>query len=499
MFSDLDFNKLLTLLKFDPADPLLFNSSMFLFLFIGLLALYLIFSGSRRVQVWLLISFSFFFYYKSSGLYFLLLPLSAVINFYAGSLIFKTGNYTYKKLYLSAAIIMNLGLLVYFKYTNFFIQIINDVSSSGLTALDIFLPIGISFYTFKALSYVLDIFLEKMEPEKNFGDFLLYISFFPNILAGPIDRADRFLPQLKEKLFIPQSYIGKGVLLICSGLIKKAIIADYISYNFVDRIFDYPTRFTGVENLIGVYSYALQIYCDFSGYSDMAIGIALLMGFKLMDNFDSPYQAKSVAEFWRRWHISLSSWLLEYLFKPLQMSFRNMRIWGNAAALIITFVICGLWHGASWAFLFWGALHGFYMAFGLLTRKPRNFIIDKLRLKNTLFLRIMQNLITFHLVAFAWIFFRANSFATAMELINQIINFFHGIVITQFVPGYPLVSILVAAGFILHFIPKKAEMKFEELFTVTPMIGKALALTAIIWLVIQIRSAEIQPFIYFQF
>ncbi|MGE5500153.1 MAG: hypothetical protein ACM3Q2_18930, partial [Syntrophothermus sp.] len=251
MFSDLDFNKLLTLFKFDPADPLLFNSSMFLFLFIGLFALYLIFSGSRRVQVWLLIGFSFFFYYKSSGLYFLLLPLSAFINFYAGSMLFKTGNYTYKKLYLSAAIFMNLGLLVYFKYTNFFIQIVNDVSSSALTPLDIFLPIGISFYTFKALSYILDIFLEKMEPEKNFGDFLLYISFFPNILAGPIDRADRFLPQLKEKLHIPQSYVGKGVLLICSGLIKKAIIADYISYNFVDRIFDYPTRFTGVENLIG--------------------------------------------------------------------------------------------------------------------------------------------------------------------------------------------------------------------------------------------------------
>ncbi|MGE5496559.1 MAG: MBOAT family O-acyltransferase, partial [Syntrophothermus sp.] len=220
---------------------------------------------------------------------------------------------------------------------------------------------------------------------------------------------------------------------------------------------------------------------------------------KLMDNFDSPYQAKSVAEFWRRWHISLSSWLLEYLFKPLQLSFRNMRIWGNAAALIITFVICGLWHGASWAFLFWGALHGFYMAFGLLTRKPRNYVIDKLRLKNTLFLGIMQNLITFHLVAFAWIFFRANSFSTAMELINQILNFFHGTVVTQFVPGYPLVSVLIAVGFILHFIPKKAELKFEELFTVTPMIGKALALTAIIWLVIQIRSAEIQPFIYFQF
>ncbi|MEI7811114.1 MAG: MBOAT family O-acyltransferase [Ignavibacteria bacterium] len=499
MFSNIDVSKFVDLFRFDPTDPLLFNSSLFLFLFFVLLAVYLLISKNKIARIYLLTGFSLFFYYKASGFYCVLLIGSAIVNYFAGKYFFRFDGLLKKKLVLYVAIFFNIGVLVYFKYTNFFIQIVNDVKLSQLNALDIFLPVGISFYTFKALSYILDIYLERIEPENNFMNFLLYISFFPNILAGPIDRASGFLPQLKEELFISDNYIAKGILLIISGLFKKAIIADYISTNFVDRIFDMPTRFTGIENLLGVYGYSLQIYCDFSGYSDMATGIALLLGFKLMDNFDSPYQASSVAEFWRRWHISLSSWLLDYVFKPLQMKFRNLSIFGNALALFITFVLCGLWHGASWLFLLWGALHGMFMAVSLFTKKPKNNIYGKLGLKNSKALKYFQTFITFNLVAFAWIFFRASSFANAMEVINQIVNFFHAPVIMQFVPGYPLVSFLLAVGFILHFLPKSVGLKFEEYLTKTPLIGKAVLLALVIWIVIQIRSAEIQPFIYFQF
>jgi D-alanyl-lipoteichoic acid acyltransferase DltB (MBOAT superfamily) len=499
MFTSIDFNKLINLFKYDQTDPLLFNSSMFLFLFLGLLLLYQLLSKSKRGRVYLLIAFSMFFYYKSSGFYFLLLVLSALFNFYMGKLVFVSQSTLRKRLILFSSIIFNIGLLAYFKYTNFFIQIINSFGSAKLNPLDIFLPIGISFFTFKALSYVLDLYLEKMEPEKNFSNFLLYISFFPNILAGPIDRASRFLPQLSAPIMIDDAFVGKGIILIISGLFKKAIIADYISTNFVDRIFDLPTRFTGVENLLGVYAYALQIYCDFSGYSDIAIGIALLLGFRLMENFDSPYQASSVAEFWRRWHISLSSWLLDYVFKPLQMKFRDLRTLGNAVALVITFVLCGLWHGASWAFLFWGALHGFFMAFALFTKKPKNSLYAKLGIKNSKLLRYFQTFITFNLIAFAWVFFRANSFETALQVFTQIFTFFHASVLLQFVPGYPVVTAMIIFGFILHFIPKSWELRFQEYFSRTPLLGKAIVLAAMIWLVIQVRSAEIQPFIYFQF
>jgi D-alanyl-lipoteichoic acid acyltransferase DltB (MBOAT superfamily) len=402
-------------------------------------------------------------------------------------------------LILIFAVLINLVVLGYFKYTNFFIQVINDLASKNIEALDILIPIGISFYTFKTLNYIFDIYLEKIEPENNFFDFALFVSFFPNLLAGPIDRAEKFLPQVKKELFLSREDVGKGIFLICSGLFKKVVIADYISLNFVDRVMDEPLRFTGVENLFATYGYALQIYCDFSGYSDLAIGLALLLGFKLMDNFNNPYKAASVAEFWRRWHISLSSWLLDYLFKPLQFSLRNLRIFGNALAILITFFLCGLWHGPSWTFIIWGTIHGLLMGFSLFTRTPRTFIWKKLKLQNTKVQKVFQIFITFNLIAFAWIFFRANSFQSAIDVFSQMINFFHAEVFIQFVQGYPVISALILSGFILHFLPEKVEFKTISLITKTPLLGKAIILAFFIWLSIQVRSADLQPFIYFQF
>jgi D-alanyl-lipoteichoic acid acyltransferase DltB (MBOAT superfamily) len=258
-------------------------------------------------------------------------------------------------------------------------------------------------------------------------------------------------------------------------------------------------RFTGVENLFAVWGYGLQIYADFSGYSDIAIGVALLLGYKLMDNFNSPYQATSIADFWRRWHISLSSWLLDYLFRPLQMKYRQMRVWGNAVALLITFVLCGLWHGASWMFIFWGFLHGFYMAFSLFVDKPKMKLYKKIGIADSIWLKIGKIFVTFHLLAVSWVFFRADSFETAFNIFSQIYSYFKPDVILQFIEGYTPTSVILVAGFILHFLPRSLEGKTAGLLAKQPVIVQAVILAAVIWFCAQIQSAELQPFIYFQF
>lgn len=499
MFYGIDFDKVKELFVYNPSDPLLFNSSLFLFLFLGFILFYRIFSNSNLTRIIAILVFSIFFYYKASGYYFVLLFVTAFVNYYAGKQIFLMKEGSGRRLLFIITLIINLGLLGYFKYTNFFLEIVSDIQGNEFSPYSIFLPIGISFFTFKALSYVIDIYLETLEPTKKLRDFCLYIFFFPNILAGPIDRASAFLPQINNKYFLSKADIGKALVLIMGGLLKKTVIADYISLNFVDRVFEFPDRFTGVENLLAVYGYTLQIYCDFSGYSDMAIGIGLLLGFKLMDNFNSPFKATSVADFWRRWHISLSTWLLDYLFRPLQMKFRNMKIWGNVTALIITFLLCGLWHGASWLFVFWGALHGFYMAFSVLTKKPRQFLLDKLNLSGTKFWTVVQIIITFHLLAFSLLFFRAPSFDFALIMIDQIINYFHAPVFLQFVEGYQTIFIVIVCGYVLHFLPKSWEEKTMQVVGNSPIMVQALFLTAAIWFAIQFKSADIQPFIYFQY
>ncbi|MCX6149058.1 MAG: MBOAT family protein [Ignavibacteriales bacterium] len=499
MLFNFDISKFLNLFVYNPKDPLLFTTGLFLFLFSFVLLIFVLIRKNKNLRVVFLLLFSLFFYYKISGLFFLLLIGTAVVNFLLGKWLFLFSDTLKRRLILILAVIVNLFLLGYFKYTNFFIQVINDLSSKNIDALDILVPIGISFYTFKSLNYIFDLYLEKIEPETNFLNFALFVSFFPNLLAGPIDRAEKFLPQINKEVFISREDIGKAIFLICSGLFKKAVIADYISLNFVDRVMDEPLRFTGVENLMATYGYALQIYCDFSGYSDIAIGLALLLGFKLMDNFNSPYKASSVAEFWRRWHISLSSWLLDYIFKPLQFSLRNLRLLGNALAILITFVACGLWHGANWTFIVWGTIHGLLMAVSFFTRNPRTFIWKKLGLSNTKILHVIQVFITFNLIAFAWVFFRAVSIQSALDVFSQIINFFHEEVFVQFIQGYPVISALILGGFILHFLPAKVELKTVELISKTPLIGKAIILAFFIWLAIQVRSADLQPFIYFQF
>ncbi len=499
MFGNFNLDKIIDLLKYNPNDPLIFSTSLFLFLFLFFLLFYNLFSKSKIVRLAFLIVFSLYFYYKAAGYYVGVLVLSAVVNFFFAKWIGSTENFTWKRIHLALSVIVNIGILGYFKYTNFILQIFSDISSQQIDPLAIFLPIGISFYTFKSLNYVFDVYLDTLRPTKSLGDFAVYVFFFPNLLAGPIDRASDFLPQLNQELFLSKEDLGKATFLIIAGLIKKVVIADYISINFVDRIFDFPLRYTGVENLLAVYGYALQIYCDFSGYSDMAIGIALFLGFKLMDNFNAPFKATSIADFWRRWHISLSKWLLDYLFRPIQLKFRNLRMVSNIIAIAVTFLICGLWHGAGWNFIIWGALHGFMMTISLILQTPKTKLYTFLRIYNTKFLKFFQIIITFHFIAFSFLIFRAPDLNVIGEMLDQIFNFFHADVFFQFVEKLPIIFGLMLTGFVFHFLPVKLEISVQKLIADIPLAGKAILLVVFIWIAAQFKSADIQPFIYFQF
>lgn len=292
---------------------------------------------------------------------------------------------------------------------------------------------------------------------------------------------------------VTREMLGTGIFLIVTGLFKKAIISNYISLNFVDRVFDAPGLYSGLENLLAVYGYALQIYCDFSGYSDMAIGIALLLGFHFNINFNSPYKSVNITEFWRRWHISLSGWLRDYLYISLGGNRKGK--WRTYVNLMLTMLLGGLWHGAAMRFIIWGGLHGL----GLAVHKFYTGLKLPLPVTGRTVLNITGGIFTFHFVCFCWIFFRAPDLETVSNMIHQITSSFSGFLLPQFLTGYREVSLLMVTGYVLHFLPASAEKWGKERVTELPLAGKILLMTGIIWLVIQTKSAGIQPFIYFQF
>lgn len=490
------WQNLLSKLLYDPAVPLFFNSGFFLFFFLIVMIFYPLLVKRIQVRTWYLMLISLYFYYKTSGLFVVLLVLTALINFLLGAGISKTEKRGKKRALMWLSVIWNLGSLGYFKYTNFIIDSINQLSGGNLPLMDIFLPVGISFFTFQTMSYTMDIYFGKLKPLKSFKDFVFFVAFFPQLVAGPIVRASWFIPQIRKQLELNKDQIAGALVLIFAGLIKKGVIADYISINFVDRVFDSPELFSGVENLLAVYGYGLQIYCDFSGYSDIAIGLATLMGFNLPVNFNVPYVATSITDFWRRWHISLSTWLRDYLYIPLGGNRKGViRTYIN---LMITMLLGGLWHGASWNFVVWGGLHGVALA------------IDKLRMGlfgtrdsgsgiGHYLAKIFGWLITFNFVSFTWIFFRARGFEAAWTVISRIIYDFNAPIFWQWISGYQLVAILIAYGYLIHFIPHSVDRGFEWLLQRTPLVFQSVLLACVIWVLFQARSADIQPFIYFQF
>lgn len=549
------FNDILSNIKswfvYDPKHPLLFNSSLFLGMFLVFYLVYIFTKKHTYFRTVYVGLFSLFFYYKAGGEYFILLVLSSALNYFLADQIYKREKQQRIKLcFLVISIIANLGFLGYFKYTNFLIDSFNHLFSGRLQFQDIILPIGISFYTFQTMSYTIDVYRNEIAPAKSFLDFTFFVCFFPQLVAGPIVRAKDFIPQIYQKITLTKKETSFALFLIIGGLLKKAVISDYISINFVDRIFDAPNSYTPFENLMAVYGYSLQIYCDFSGYSDMAIGLALLMGFTLPENFRTPYQSKNITEFWHRWHISLSTWLKDYLYIPLGGNrqgsfcgylfpfafFAGALAWAilekpiSSIPLIIvlgsiillaysillspnrkkslrshsnqltTMLLGGLWHGASLRFIIWGALHGFALALHKSFREIFPEKSDKNSFTSRRILPIIYTFITFHFVAFCWIFFRAKDFSIAMNVIENIGKVtFDPHQWKVIIEGYRNIFLLLVIGFIWHFFPAKWNLFLKNSFEKTPLIGKALILAFVFWIVYATASTGPQPFIYFQF
>ena len=487
------------LLKYDPANPMLFTSGIFLFLFTGFVLIYGALSHRTMLRMIYVSLFSVYFYYKTSGIYFILLLFVSVSDFLIALGLGNPKLRRGRRWLLALSVLLNLGMLGYFKYTNLLVEMANGLFGAGfLDFPNIFLPVGISFFVFQSLSYTIDVYRGELRPLTCWLDYFFYLSFFPQLVAGPIVRARDFIPQIRRNpVVVTREMFGAGIFLIMSGLFKKAIISDFLSINFVDRIFENPIYYSGFENLMGIYGYALQIYCDFSGYSDMAIGIALLLGFHFNKNFDSPYKSATITEFWRRWHISLSSWLKDYLYISLGGNRKGrVRTYFN---LMVTMLLGGLWHGAALRFLLWGAFHGVALAIhkGLMTLFPAwKATGEEMRSKVG---RLTGIVLTFNLVCFGWIFFRADSVKSGFDMLTQIFTNFNFRIIPQVVAGYGGVFVLMAVGYVLHFMPQRFEDRVRILVTNAPLMVKALMMAVLIWGVMQLKSSEIQPFIYFQF
>jgi len=471
-------------------EPILFSSGLFWILFILFISIYA-FIYSRKVQMMLYVTaFSLFFYYQTNGLVFVFLPATALLDFTLAKILHASTNKLHRKILLTYSIVMSVGILACFKYTNFFITTWNDIFSDNFQLYNLILPVGISFYTFQSISYITDVYKGKIKPANSFLQYLFYLSFFPLILAGPIMRAEKFFPQIQSNKRISSTMIYGGLWLVMIGIIKKAVFADYIAqYN--NWIFEAPLHFSGFENLMGVLGYGAQIYCDFSGYSDMSIGIASIMGFDLGKNFNLPYQSSNITEFWRRWHISLSSWMRDYIYIPLGGNrTTKFRTYLN---YMITMLIAGLWHGASWMFIIWGGLHGL----GLVIHKINKPWLDKI--PNNFPARFLSWLITFSFVSFLWIFFRSVSMENSIELITRIGSDFSLSYALPFLKARTTWCIFIILIFAFHAVPGKYYDKFKYYFINSPWILKVILFLIVVQLVIQFQTGSVQPFIYFQF
>ena len=496
---------------YNQKDPLLFTNGIF-WVFFGALIIYYQFNAQHiKARNYMLLAFSMYFYYLSSGYYFLLLVFSTVVDYYIGKAIYDSDDQSRRKRLVALSVIVNLSVLCYFKYAYFFTDVFNSIFLTELrttnflaiaingwfgTEIDIFkifLPVGISFYTFQTISYSVDIYRHDVEPVKNIFDFGFYVSFFPQLVAGPIVRASNFVPQIYQSYKLSETEYSRGIYLILVGLVKKIFISDYISINFVDRVFAEPLTYSGFENLMATYGYALQIYCDFSGYTDIAIGVSLLLGFRLPLNFNSPYKADSITDFWRRWHISLSSWLRDYLY--ISMGGNRKGRFKTYLFLMITMLLGGLWHGAHVRFIIWGALHGMALAIHKIWMEIFNTKYKKVSWQYNFF----TSFLTFHFVCFCWIFFRANDMTIVQQVLLQISTAFHPELIFEILAGYKNVFLIMAFGYFIHWLPVDWKTNLQAQFRNIPDFAKATIIVFIALILFQLKNAESQPFIYFQF
>jgi D-alanyl-lipoteichoic acid acyltransferase DltB (MBOAT superfamily) len=508
---------------FDPKHPMIFTTPLFWMFFGVVLLAYQFLYPNPRLRNGFLLVFSVFFYYKSVGYFTVLLLLTAVIDYTMGWQIYRTETRWKKKAFIILSLCLNLGLLSYFKYAYFFANLLNESFGWNLqpvdylaawsnawagTGFDIFkiiAPAGISFYTFQSISYSVDIYRGHMKPVNRFLDFAFFVSFFPQLVAGPIVRAYDFVPQIDKPYRVSAEEFNHAVWLILGGLVKKILVSDYIAANFVDRVFDSPETYTGFENLMAVYGYTIQIYCDFSGYTDIAIGVALLLGYRLTLNFLSPYSAVNITDFWRRWHISLSTWLRDYLYISLGGNRKGkIRQYLN---LLITMLLGGLWHGANLKFIIWGGLHGLALAFHKMWMELTNTKGQP----GTGVGRFVSQVVTFHFVAFCWMFFRARDpdqgawgvdwakdVQMVWRMLDRMANHFEPQLVLQQVAAYRFIFLIMAAAYLIHWMRPGTKRLFESWFGRVPDLAKAAVIVLIILALYQVKT-DTQPFIYFQF
>jgi D-alanyl-lipoteichoic acid acyltransferase DltB (MBOAT superfamily) len=470
-------------------EPWFFTEFSFLFVFGIFLLVYAFVVKHHFWKKLYVIAFSLFFYYKSSGPFLLLFVLMILSDYYFASLIHKKEG-KWKKVYLWLALSYSLSFLLYFKYANFFIQNFNSLLGTNFSEHNLFLPIGISFYTFQSISYIIDVYRNEIKPCENFSDYTFYMTFLPHLVAGPIVRAKDFLPQIQTPQLLNASLYKEAMLRIIIGLIKKLFIADYLS-KYVDMIHETPKIYSGAENLISMYAYSFQIYFDFSGYSDIAIGIALILGYRLKENFENPYQSFNISDFWRKWHISLSNWLRDYIYIPLGGNRKGLLF--MYLFLFLTMLIGGFWHGASWRFVVWGIAHGIAL------------ILHKIWMKKfpstnkNIFFSGLGLLLTFNFVALCWIFFRAYSFESAFVSITKIFTSFTFYDLPGFWYSRTEFCYILIIATIVVFTPSTLKEKFFATMQKLPVFAWIFIMIFVFQLIIQFKDEIVQPFIYFQF
>ena len=401
---------------------MLFNTVHFALFFVIVTLLY--YSIGQKYRWLLLLLSSCYFYICFIPIYILILGFTIVVDYFAGILL-ETADTKKRKYYLIASLIANIGVLAIFKYFNFINEnlsfLLNGINvHNPLPYLSIILPIGLSFHTFQAMSYTIEVYRGNQKAEKHFGIYALYVMFYPQLVAGPIERPQNLLPQFYEKHRFDYQKIADGLKLMAWGLFKKVVIADRLAI-LVNQVYDNPTSYEGLPLIIATILFAFQIFCDFSGYSDIAIGAAQVMGFRLMNNFNRPYSSRSVSEFWKRWHISLSSWFRDYLYISLGGNRVSIPRW--YLNLLLVFLISGLWHGAKWTFVIWGALHGFYVISAIILTKFKKPVLQLMHTDRwPIIYSISQKILTFSLVAFAWIFFRAKSLPDSLYISTHLFS-----------------------------------------------------------------------------
>lgn len=456
---------------------------------VAFLAIYtLVKRASRTAMMLYVVAFNLYFAYRLNGSVMWLLPATACFN-YALTQEMSLREGRTRKLLLATVVVADLAVLAYFKYATF---ILNDVIGlmlrTNFSLGSIVLPVGISFYTFQGISHAVDVYRRRFTMNTTLLEYFFYLTFFPLLLAGPITRAENLIPRLRRNRQASSRMVWSGLWLIMLGLVKKNMVSDYIG-QFTTWVFDAPQTFSGFENMAALLGYPVQIYFDFSGYSDMSIGAAAILGFWLPDNFRFPYRALSLTDFWRRWHISLSTWFRDYLYIPLGGNRKGtLRMYANN---FITMLVAGLWHGASWMFVIWGALHGF----GLCVHK---FFSRQLRITipSTLWGNTLSWLITYVYVCFAWSFFRSQSLTQLGTMYNKITTDFSWAYLSPFVYARPLWTVCLIGAMLTYLIPERTYTRLQLRFITLPWLAKFLLFIVCVQLAIEVAQEDVQPFIY---